>query len=105
MKELQTKQKYITETLRLHTELSSLGLGLSSEVGEVNDLIAKLSGLKHPKPSDNTDNMPHQLAMECADVLVYLLQIANIMNIDLAAAYHEKTEIIMDRFKDRINKV
>lgn len=53
----------------------------------------------HEKPPD-----PADLASELADVTLYLLQLASVMNIDLEQAVIKKLEINYERSWDKENK-
>lgn len=97
MKSLQSKQKEVTEKCNFHTQLESLALGLASETGELCDYIAKYTNLKIPKPGDDISNLPVEIKKECADVLIYLLQIANTLDFDLEKEFHKKADINLQR--------
>ena len=90
MQNLQNKQKEVNEICGFRSPLPALGLGISAEVGELNDYLAKISNLKKAKPGDDLTNLKGKIACECADVLVYLLQIANNLEFDLEEIYLQK---------------
>lgn len=58
----------------------------SEEIGELAKEIRKHTGFKGEKAPDNKDNMTE----EFADVLNYLLELANRFDIDLDQAYRKK---------------
>jgi NTP pyrophosphatase (non-canonical NTP hydrolase) len=97
MHNLQEKQLQITQKCGFHSELPALGLGICAEVGELADYIAKISNLKKSKPGDDINNLQDKIADECADVLVYLLQIANKLEFNLEKAYLQKCEKLLER--------
>ncbi len=97
MKDLQARQAEINELCGFSATLPALGLGAAAEVGELADYLAKLSGLKKPKPGDDLNDLKGKIASECADVLVYLLQIANQLDFDLAAVYERKCLKLLER--------
>ncbi|MDX1918511.1 MAG: MazG nucleotide pyrophosphohydrolase domain-containing protein [Candidatus Caenarcaniphilales bacterium] len=97
MHKLQQKQSEINERCGFQTVLVGLGLGIAAEGGELCDYLAKYTNLKKPKPGDDLDNLKHKIADECADVLVYLLQIANNLEFDLEEAYLKKCEKLLER--------
>ena len=93
----QELQLQVNKLCGFKTTLHGLALGLMAEVGETADVIGKLSGTKKPKSGDDLEDLQGQLRLECADVLVYLLQIANEAGFDLKRAYLEKIQILLDR--------
>ncbi|MDX1921326.1 MAG: MazG nucleotide pyrophosphohydrolase domain-containing protein [Candidatus Caenarcaniphilales bacterium] len=97
MNDLQNKQKEISELCGFHSDLVSLALGASAETGELCDYIAKYTKHKIPKPGDDMSNLREKISLECADVLVYLLQIANNLEFDLEEVYLKKTETLLKR--------
>lgn len=99
---LQNKQIEITKKCGFHTDLVSLALGASSEVGELNDYIAKYTKHKIPKPGDDMNNLKEKISLECADVLVYLLQIANNLEFDLEKIYLQKCETLLQRHSQNV---
>ncbi|MDJ0625199.1 MAG: MazG nucleotide pyrophosphohydrolase domain-containing protein [Candidatus Caenarcaniphilales bacterium] len=99
MDKLQEKQAKITKQCGFHNDLVALGLGASAEIGELSDYIAKYSNLKKPKPGDDMSNLKDKIAYECADVLVYILQIANELGFNLEEVYDEKCIHLLERHK------
>ncbi len=97
MQNLQKKQAEINNLCGFSSTLPGLGLGISAEVGELNDYLAKISNLKKPKPGDDLNNLKQKIADECADVLVYLLQVANNLEFDLEQAYLSKCHKLIER--------
>jgi dCTP diphosphatase len=79
---------------RFH-DLKSLTLALAGEVGEVAELVQWL-------PADQTaapgDDLRVRLGDELADVLLYLLRLADVAGIDLGAAATAKLARNEDRF-------
>ena len=61
----------------------------SEEIGELAKAIRKHSGFKGDKKPDNKDN----LVEEFADVLNYLLELANRFDVNLEEAYRTKHSI------------
>ena len=61
----------------------------SEEVGELAKAIRKTTGFK----GESTENGRQNLEEEFADVLMYLMDLANFFQIDLEAAYRKKTNI------------
>ena len=100
MKQAQALQAEINRVCGFEATLPALALGAAAETGELADYIAKLSGLKKPKPGDDLSDLQHKIAAECADVLVYLLQIANALEFDLEAAHQSKCEKLRARHVD-----
>jgi NTP pyrophosphatase (non-canonical NTP hydrolase) len=97
MQTLQQKQAEINTQCGFEANLVGLGLGISAEVGELADYIAKISNLKKAKPGDDLNNLKQKIADECADVLVYLLQIANNLHFNLEEAYLGKCHKLLER--------
>ena len=62
---------------------------LNEEIGELAKAIRKTTGFKGEKPPETRDN----LIEEFADVLNYLLELANRFEVDLTAAYFKKHQI------------
>lgn len=73
----------VTEVFLLFTE----------EVGELAKAIRKETGFKVEKKPDNHDN----LREEFADVLNYLMELANRFDVNLAEVYFEKHKINQTR--------
>lgn len=69
----------VTEVFLLFTE----------EVGELAKAVRKHTGFKGEKKPENKDN----LIEEMADVLNYLLELANRFDVDLEQAYRKKHQI------------
>jgi NTP pyrophosphatase (non-canonical NTP hydrolase) len=65
----------------------------SEEIGELAKEIRLHTGIKSEKKPDNKDN----LRSEFADVLNYLMELANRFDIDLTDAYIEKRAINQKR--------
>ena len=61
----------------------------TEEVGELAKAIRKETGFKGEKKPDNHDN----LREEFADVLNYLMELANRFDVNLAEVYFEKYKI------------
>ena len=67
-------------------------LGAAGEVGEAANIVKKV--LRGDGPLDK-----QELALEFADVLIYLLCASNAYEIDLEGAFEQKIEINAKRFK------
>lgn len=75
---------------RFHTP-KNLVMALTGEVGELADLFQWLT----PEESAAVMTRPEQaerVREEVADVFAYLLQLVDVLEIDLAAALHEKVQ-------------
>ncbi|EGB15965.1 MazG nucleotide pyrophosphohydrolase [Pseudodesulfovibrio mercurii] len=73
-----------------HQSPKNLVMALTGEVGELNELFQWLT----PEESRTvSDERKRAVALEMADVLIYLVRLADEMGIDLVAAAHEKCEI------------
>jgi len=94
--EIQVWNDSLTKRLGFKTDPANSALGLTSEVGELTDIIRKLEGMKKVKEGD-AKATTEALASEIADVLVYLLQIATHYNIDVHNAFLDKKDIIERR--------
>ncbi|WP_272699193.1 nucleotide pyrophosphohydrolase [Desulfovibrio sp. Fe33] len=72
-----------------HQTPKNLVMALTGEVGELNELFQWLT----PEESRAMDDGHKKaVAEEMADVLIYLVRLADEMGIDLVAAAHEKCE-------------
>ncbi|HNW37182.1 MAG TPA: nucleotide pyrophosphohydrolase [Candidatus Ozemobacteraceae bacterium] len=65
---------------------------------------------EHPTPAELSKTKRGEIADEMADVLAYLLSLANVLNIDLAASLQQKMgknrrKYPADRFRGRWEKV
>jgi NTP pyrophosphatase (non-canonical NTP hydrolase) len=92
--DLLTLQSYIRTTVHLRgfekETLRDVVLLLVEEIGELARSVRKRTGLKIAA----TDREAHKsVGMELADCLIYLLDIANIADIDLDLAFRAKEEI------------
>jgi dCTP diphosphatase len=67
----------------------NLAMALTSEAGE---LAAEFQWLTEEESRSPTPEQLARIRAECADVLIYLLRLADKLNIDLIAAAHEKIE-------------
>lgn len=65
----------------------------TEEVGELAKAVRKEAGFKGEKKPDNHDN----LREEFADVLNYLMELANRFDVNLAEVYFEKHKINQTR--------
>src|SRR4051794_19826814 len=79
---------------RFH-DVKSLTLALAGEVGEVAELLQWL-----PAASEVTtdDGLRQRLGQELADVLLYLLRLADVAGVDLGVEAVAKLELNEDRF-------
>lgn len=86
-------QKHLDETCKKNgwdkNSIPEVFLLFTEEVGELAKAIRKETNFKGEKHSDNKDN----LREEFADVLNYLLELANRFNVNLAEVYFEKNKI------------
>ena len=73
---------------RFH-DLKSLTLALAGEVGEVAELVQWLPA---EQASTADDGLRERLGDELADVLLYLVRLADVAGVDLAAAASAKLE-------------
>lgn len=77
--------------------LKHMTLGLCEEAGEVAGVIKKLTGYK-PGQAKHSGDQLSKLGPEMADVLIYLLNIAHEMNIDLDGEVIAKTAVCEARW-------
>jgi dCTP diphosphatase len=80
--------------VRFHTP-RNLALALAGEVGEV---AAELQWLTDAEAAALTPDARARLADELADVLIYLVRLADVTGIDVVAAAHAKTDRNAERF-------
>lgn len=73
--------------------ITEMYLLFSEEVGELAKGIRKITGFK----GESTENARQNLEEEFADVLMYLMDLANYFDIDLEAAYRRKIKINQTR--------
>lgn len=85
-----------TVGVRYFSELTQLAQ-LVEEVGEVARIISRTYGEQSSKKSDESKNLPDELA----DVLFVLICLANQTNTDLTKAFQAGMEKRMNRDKDR----
>ena len=81
---------------KFHTP-KNLAMALAGEAGE---LVAEFQWLT-PSESERPSLSPEQLtavAMEIADVQIYLLRLADVLGLDVPAVVREKVEINRTRF-------
>ncbi len=79
---------------RFHTP-KNLAMALAGETGEVLEHFQWLT----PEQSRSLDPRTHsEVAMELADVLCYLVRLADVLDIDLADATRRKLEINAERY-------
>ena len=90
---LTSLQKHLDETCKKNgwdkNSITEVFLLFTEEVGELAKAIRKETGFKGEKKPDNQDN----LREEFADVLNYLLELANRFDVDLTEVYFEKHKI------------
>jgi dCTP diphosphatase len=67
----------------------NLAMALTSEAGE---LAAEFQWLTEDESRSPTPEQLARIRAECADVLIYLVRLADKLNVDLIAAAHEKIE-------------
>lgn len=80
--------------VRFHTP-RNLALALAGEVGE---LAAELQWLTDEEAAAPSSEATARIADELADVLIYLVRLADVMDVDLVAAANAKTERNAARF-------
>lgn len=81
-----------------------LSAALCGEAGEIANLVKKLWREKKWSKVVEKDQARHyveEVKDELADVLIYLLIIANRLEVDLEKLYLEKNKINEERFKDK----
>lgn len=90
-------QKHLDETCHEKgwdkNSVSEVFMLFAEEIGELAKEIRLQSGMKGEKKRDNLNELKH----EFADVLNYLMELANRFEIDLTEAYFEKHEINSSR--------
>jgi len=91
---LEDSERWFGDSGKVH-DLPHHGLGLGGETGEVLEIIKKIDrgSLDLSDP-----NVEEALALELTDVLIYVLNLAAILNIDLQQTYNQKRSINEDRF-------
>jgi len=67
----------------------NLAMAVTSEAGE---LSAEFQWLTEPESRSPTPEQLARIRSECADVLIYLVRLADKLNIDLIAGAHEKID-------------
>ena len=93
--DLTTRMREFTEARdwgRFH-DLKSLTLALTGEVGEVAELVQWL-----PSGATGEGELQERLGDELADVLLYLVRLADVAGIDLGAAASAKLTRNEERF-------
>ena len=90
-------QKHLGETCKEKgwdkNSVTDVFLLFTEEVGELAKAIRKETGFKGEARPDNHDNLREELA----DVLNYLLELANRFDVDLTEVYFEKHKINSSR--------
>lgn len=81
------------KSVGLEEELKDYALGLSGEVGELNDLIKKM--LYHGK-----EVQPVDLALEIGDILYYLVAICNVLGFDFSEIALNNNAKLMARYPE-----
>jgi len=76
----------------------NLVMALTSEVGELNELFQWLTEEK----SNNVDN--NEVRQEIADIFIYLLRLADKLDIDIEEAVREKIEINANKYPAELSK-
>jgi NTP pyrophosphatase (non-canonical NTP hydrolase) len=79
---------------KFHTP-KNLTIAVAAEAGEL------AAVLQWTDPTDDLEHAMPQLTDEIADVFIYLLRLADVMGVDLAAAAEEKIERNEQRFPIR----
>jgi NTP pyrophosphatase (non-canonical NTP hydrolase) len=75
----------------------SLILALTGEVGELAELFQWLPA-ELARDQAGRDPLKSRVGQELADVLIYLVRLADVLGIDLVAAAREKLSAASDRF-------
>ena len=75
----------------------SLILALVGEVGELAELF-QWPGPQTEEATDNSSELNRRAAEEISDVLLYLIRLADVLNIDLLEAAHAKLGAAEQRF-------
>lgn len=75
-----------------------VGHHVLSMIGEVGEFANILKKIQRGSLDSKEAMVQHELAMELTDVFIYLLNIAGLMRINLAAAYEHKRQINEQRF-------
>lgn len=78
-----------------HDAMVHFALGIAGEVGELVNLIKKIN-----RSSTTVANVYTELCHEVADVLIYLCDLAEVLNIDLESAVNEKRQVLIERWGD-----
>ena len=90
-------QKHLDQTCKENgwdkNSVTEVFLLFTEEVGELAKAVRKETGFKDEKKPDNHDN----LREEFADVLNYLMELANRFDVNLAEVYFEKHKINQTR--------
>ena len=90
-------QKHLDQTCKEmgwdKNSVTEVFLLFTAEVGELAKAVRKETGFKDEKKPDNHDN----LREEFADVLNYLMELANRFDVNLAEVYFEKHKINQTR--------
>lgn len=86
-------------TSELNKDLVFNALAMAGEVGEFCNLLKK----SERGDFDLTPALIVDMAFELADVYIYLMQCANILNIDLDKVYEQKRELNVKRFDPMAN--
>ncbi|MDH5693427.1 MAG: nucleotide pyrophosphohydrolase [Gammaproteobacteria bacterium] len=97
LKQLQSKLRQFTaerEWEKFHSP-KNLAMALSGEAGE---LLEHFQWLSEAQSRELSEAKRKEVALEMADVLSYLLRLADELDIDLLAALEEKIRINQDRY-------
>ncbi|MGY1620181.1 nucleotide pyrophosphohydrolase [Geodermatophilus sp. SYSU D00691] len=100
--DLTTRMREFTEARdwgRFH-DLKSLTLALTGEVGEVAELVQWL-----PADASVGDALRDRLGEELADVLLYLVRLADVAGVDLAAAALPRQDLFECRARAALTRV
>lgn len=101
MKDLVENQNFIDETyftgVRESTDLSYWAMAIAGEAGELCNKIKKYLR-KHIKDG-NPEEIKHQIAEECADVLIYLIILSQVLDFDLKEITLRKQKINILRMR------
>lgn len=76
----------------------NLAMALTGEAGELAAELQWLGSAESTTAVREDAQLRQRVAMEMADVLIYLSRLADVTGIDLIAAAHEKLEVNRGRF-------
>jgi NTP pyrophosphatase (non-canonical NTP hydrolase) len=106
MKELVKNQNYIDNTyfkgVREKTDLAYWAMAIGGESGELQNAIKKL--VRGHIKDGSEEEIKLKIAEECADVLIYLIILSQVLDFDLKQITLEKQKINIIRMKTNQHK-